>query len=151
MQVPDALGKQSALHAVITVDYLGWCVHKVERSKRYRWHPQHRPDSRHQALSHQGAAETYLRLHRDTTRRRIVVEDVRMRPDQEQGGDEPAWSRRMVFVSNRSLTQSEAYLQPEEPAPDWAGGTHTGGSPPVRGSFLWLVNCSMIHGMANCC
>lgn len=80
----------------------------------------------------------------DTHRRRIVVEDVRMRPDQEQGeSDEPAWLRRMVFVSNRSLTQSEAYLQPEEPAPDRAGGAHAGGSPPVRASLSLGGSCRL--------
>ena len=72
-----------------------------------------------------------------------------MRPDQERGGGEPAWLRRMVFVSNRSLTQSEAYLQPEEPAPDQVGRAQTGGSLPVR-SPLWLAGLQAYLGMAHC-
>lgn len=37
-----------------------------------------------------------------------------MRPDSQQGGNEPLWLRRMVFVSNRGLIQSEAHLMPQQ-------------------------------------
>ncbi len=44
--------------------------------------------------------------------RHISVEDVRVQlPDAEDGAD-MQWLRRMVFTSNRNLTQSEAYLIP---------------------------------------
>ena len=73
-----------------------------------------------------------------------------MRPEQEQGeSDEPAWLRRMVFVSNRSLTQSEAYLQPEEPAPDRAGCAHAGGSPPVRTSLSLGGSCRLFLAFSS--
>ena len=41
--------------------------------------------------------------------RRIVVEDTRV-PHPEGGPDDLHWVRRMVFLSTRGLTQSEAYL-----------------------------------------
>ena len=60
--------------------------------------------------------------------RRIVVEDVRMRQPEDERDSEPLWLRRMVFVANRALTQSEAYLLPasalEQGATAASNGTH---------------------------
>ena len=47
--------------------------------------------------------------------RRIVVEDTRV-PHPEGGPDDLHWVRRMVFLSTRGLTQSEAYLAPRQSA-----------------------------------
>ncbi len=46
--------------------------------------------------------------------RRIVVEDTRV-PHPEGGPDDLHWVRRMVFLSTRGLTQSEAYLAHRQP------------------------------------
>ena len=47
-----------------------------------------------------------------------MVEDTRV-PHPEGGPDDLHWVRRMVFLSTRGLTQSEAYLTQRRPeAPD---------------------------------
>ena len=60
----------------------------------------------------------YQALHRyktpGTDCRRIVVEDTRV-PHPEGGPDDLHWVRRMVFLSTRGLTQSEAYLTHRRP------------------------------------
>ena len=50
----------------------------------------------------------------DSLCRRIVVEDTRV-PHPEGGPDDLHWVRRMVFLSTRGLTQSEAYLAQRQP------------------------------------